>query len=524
MNRTVNITTENAITPIQSEGEKKAAKTASFVLELPLCVGSHQAKQLRSRFEAGRNLYNALLSEALKRLKAMRNSEGWQEARALPNRTHEEKKARREAFKAVRTEYDFTEYALHAFMVKARVGWLAEHIDSRTAQALASRAFNATNKLCFGQARKVRFKSRGRGLDSLQGKSNDSGIRFKLDNPGEGNTGHLIWGKLTIEALIDWQDPLVRHGLSHRIKFVRVIRHKAATSKAKGADHTGHHYFVQLVLEGQPYLKSKNKPGNAVLGLDLGPQTYAVVSQDGAIAHLEVFCHELEVDAKAKRRLQRKLDRQRRASNPANFDEKGRVKKSGGKRLVWQISRGYQGTRRRLSNTERKLAAHRKSLHGKLANELVRAGNTIKIEKVSYRGWQKMFGKSVGIRAPGMFVEILKRTVARTAGTFLEFSTHTTKLSQVCHNCGKLEKKSLSQRWHSCECGIGPVQRDLYSGWLASHVDPLEQTLSVAQCQKHWEGVEPRLVAAMDRLTQQAKARKFPQSVGLNHQRSSLSA
>ncbi len=29
----------------------------------------------------------------------------------------------------------------------------------------------------------------------------------------------------------------------------------------------------------------------------------------------------------------------------------------------------------------------------------------------SYKGWQKQFGKSVGMRAPGMLIEHLRRTV-----------------------------------------------------------------------------------------------------------------
>jgi len=42
----------------------------------------------------------------------------------------------------------------------------------------------------------------------------------------------------------------------------------------------------------------------------------------------------------------------------------------------------------------------------------VAVGNTIILEKISYKGWQKRYGKSVGLRAPGMFVAFLKRTGA----------------------------------------------------------------------------------------------------------------
>src|SRR5205814_7367415 len=113
------------------------------------------------------------------------------------------------------------------------------------------------------------------------------------------------------------------------------------------------------------------------------------------------------------------------------------------------------------------LAAHRKSLHGWLVHQIIRRGNTIRTEKLSYKAWQKQYGKSVGHSAPGMFIDHLRRTVASTGGTLTEFPTYTTKLSQYCHGCQTYTKKSLSQRWHHCACGICQVQRDLCSAWMA---------------------------------------------------------
>jgi hypothetical protein len=194
-----------------------------------------------------------------------------------------------------------------------------------------------------------------------------------------------------------------------------------------------------------------------------------------------------------------KMDRQRRANNPQNYDEKGRVKKG---RLTWKNSRQYQATRREVANAERRLVAHRKSLHGRLVNDLIRVGNTISIEKTSFRGWQKVFGKSVGLRAPGMFYTHLKRIVAKTGGRLCEVSMYHTKLSQYCHGCKTYHKKPLSQRWHSCPCGIGPVQRDLYSAFLLAFLNPADTTPSIAQLD--WEGVEPRLLTAVECLQQRA--------------------
>src|SRR5205814_7770061 len=129
----------------------------------------------------------------------------------------------------------------------------------------------------------------------------------------------------------------------------------------------------------------------------------------------------------------------------------------------WKSSRSYEKTRRRKAAKEGALAAYRKSLHGRKVQEIVAVGNTMLLEKISYKGWQKQYGKSVGLRAPGMFVEQLRRTVASTGGTLIEVSTRKSKLSQLCHGCGHCVKKPLHERMHQCGCGIGPVQRDLYS-------------------------------------------------------------
>src|ERR1700674_3842815 len=85
-----------------------------------------QAKHLRAHFEAARCLYNALLGEAMKRLRAMRADPAWQEARAIP-KAH--KQERREAFTRLRQVYGFSEYALHEFAKGANCAWIADHID-----------------------------------------------------------------------------------------------------------------------------------------------------------------------------------------------------------------------------------------------------------------------------------------------------------------------------------------------------------------------------------------------------------
>jgi hypothetical protein len=121
----------------------------------------------------------------------------------------------------------------------------------------------------------------------------------------------------------------------------------------------------------------------------------------------------------------------------------------------------------------------------------------INLEKVSYRAWQKRYGKSVGMRGPGAFVAHLRRKAANAGAEINEFSTHSTHLSQSCV-CGAIQKKPLSQRWHTCECGVGPVQRDLFSAWLARYVQ--DNRLDAGRAQAAWPGVDTRLRTASSEI------------------------
>src|ERR1051326_4094464 len=139
--------------------------TPTFLLELPLQVTPGQAKHLRAHLEAARQFYNAILSEGQRRLRHMRADPAWQAARAIPRA---QKLERARAFGGLRQQYGFSEYALHEAAKVLNCAWIADHVDAVLAQTLATRAYRALNRVCLGQARRVRFKSRGRGPGSVE--------------------------------------------------------------------------------------------------------------------------------------------------------------------------------------------------------------------------------------------------------------------------------------------------------------------------------------------------------------------
>jgi putative transposase len=442
---------------------------------------------LLSRLEAARQMYNACLGEGMRRVRLIRQSRDFNKARSLKPNNPE----RKVLFKRARVRYDFSEYALHAYSTKLRHSWLSRHIDSNTAQKLATRAYKAVERVLFGQAKKVRFKGKHQ-MDCLEGKSNKSGIKWKNEV--------VEWSGLQLKALIACNDPVILHGLNSKVKYVRLVRRKVSGNNR---------FYAQLVCEGKPFVKPKNFLGQGDVGLDIGPSTIAIVG-DSTVA-LKEFGSELEFQDKQIRRLQRKMDRSRKATNPDNYNPNGTVKKG---KKQWHNSKSYLKTKASKANLERKLAAHRKSLHGELVNDILRNGDVIKLEKLSYKAFQKLFGKSVGKRAPGMFVSHLKSKAERAGGKVVEIPTYSTKLSQTCQ-CGRVQKKKLSQRVHQCECGV-QMQRDLYSAFLAKYIEPDTFVLQVSQLIEDWRSAELRLQAAWRAATENkaATGRTYPSSFG----------
>ena len=488
---------------------RNRSKTPSFVCEIPLRVDTAAERTLLARLEAARQLYNACLGEAMRRLRLVRASKWYQKAKHTP-KDEKHREERREHFKAARHEHRFTDAALQQYAVRLRlkgepvqrekgiaVGqqektWLGEHIEVHIAQKLASRAFDAASKMLLGKARRVRFKGRNQ-LDSIEGKSNETALRWR--------NNALVWGGLTLPGVVYEQDEVIAHGLQQKVKYVRLVRRKI---------HGRNRFYAQLVEEGLPYVKEKHRerPLDTV-GLDIGPSTIAYVGKDQA--ELQVLAGGVKRQQKKIRWLQRHLDRQRRANNPDNFNSDGIVKR--GVRLVWKKSTRQQQTEAQLAELHRREAAHRKSLIGQLSNEILRLGVNIQTEKVSYRGWQRLWGKSIGMRSPGMLMATLRRKAESAGGQVNEFSTRTTRLSQVCH-CGRVHKKSLRERWHDCECGVS-AQRDLYSAFLARYVQG--DRLSAAEAERSWPGAESLLRTAFNRAKDQSASRSgfIPASFGL---------
>jgi hypothetical protein len=291
--------------------------------------------------------------------------------------------------------------------------------------------------------------------------------------------GCVVWDKLFLLALMPnaKQDPYVLAGLKNRTKYCRLL-----WRMLRGKQR----WYVQLIQEGIPPAKYLYATEGQV-GLDLGPSTVGIFAPEGA--GLENLAPSVQQPWKHMRKLQRALDRSRRATNPSNYNANGTIKK--GVKLTWGNSTRYTKHKTELAEIERKLAAGRKRDHGNLINKILQLGNVIKTEKLSYKGFQKRYGRSVKQRAPGRFIEELSRKAESAGGELVDLNTWKLKMSQLDHVSSTYTKKPLSQRYHQLGQTDTFVQRDVYSAFLALHAEGVGHNLP--KLERAWATAEPLL-------------------------------
>jgi hypothetical protein len=85
-------------------------------------------------------------------------------------------------------------------------------------------------------------------------------------------------------------------------------------------------------------------------------------------------------------------------------------------------------TETKITDLQRRQATHRKSQHGQLVNRILARGDVFNFEKINYWAFQRQYGKSVGRRSPGSFVQLLRRKAVNAGGQTNEFPTRPTRL------------------------------------------------------------------------------------------------
>lgn len=387
---------------------------------------------MNKRFEIGRQIYNSLVNVTQKRYKEMIKIKKYRE---LMSSLTGNKKTDKDIWKQIndiRKQYGMSEYSFHKD-VKMMQKHFKDNIDSLTARKIATALWKSYEKFLYGNGKKVYYKKYGT-LDSLEGKSNGSGIRFKDDM--------IFWNGLEIPVIIDYNNYYEYQAMQCKICYNRIVR-KFIRNKYK--------YYVQIVFKGNPPVKVDNETGeikhrigDGDVGLDIGTRTIAIASQsDVKILELADRIQNIE---NQKRRILRKMDRSKRSTNPDNYNEDGTIKKQGNKKVIWNKSNHYIKYQNELRELYRKQAAIRKYQHECLANYIISLGNKVYVEKMNFAGLQKRakktekndkgkfmrkkrFGKSLANKAPTMLLTIINRKLGYYGEQLIKIDTSEAKAS-----------------------------------------------------------------------------------------------
>lgn len=479
----------------------KASKQR-YVLNLKLRTQPFQEDILDKRFEIGRKIYNAVLGQALKRYKEMIKTKRWRENQINILNIYKVEKDDKKISKLCRPyfniknnmlkEFRLNEYSLHTD-VKSMQRYFKKNIDSFTAQKIATRVYKAIDDNLFGKGKEIHFKGVNKPLNSLEGKSNGTGIRYNIE------TNMFLWNGLEIPVKLDINNKYETDALTNKICFCRIKR-KFVREKYK--------YILQLILEGVPPIKVnkqgevKNDIGLGVCGIDIGTQTIAYTS-DYNCKLLELAPRVQNIENE-KRKILRYMDRSKRTTNPNNFNEDGTIKR--GIKLDWVYSNRYTKAKNKLKDLYRKQADIREQDHNIMINEILRNCDTVYVEDMNYKELQKRskntekndkgkfkkkkrFGKSLANKAPSMFLVILQNKLKAKGGLYYEINTREVKASQYNHLNQEYNKKKLSQRWNYFKYNEEQikVQRDLYSSYLIKNVNSDLKSINNENCEKGFD-------------------------------------
>ena len=215
---------------------------------------------------------------------------------------------------------------------------------------------------------------------------------------------------------------------------------------------------MSFTVQRSPKSRGARRP-RAAVGVDLGLTPLATLStgeQFGNPRPLEATLAELK-------RLQRRLDRQRRANNPGNYETDGRVKAGP---QAWVHSRRMRRTQGRIAILHRRVANLRRNRAHELTTALTREFGVIGVESLSVKSLQRnrRLAMRIGDAGWGLILTQLKYKTSWSDGSILVAADRFYPSSKTCSTCGAVKTKlALADRVFICERPLcGHVQdRDL---------------------------------------------------------------
>lgn len=213
-------------------------------------------------------------------------------------------------------------------------------------------------------------------------------------------------------------------------------------------------WFVSFTVERSPKRRSPRKP-DAVIGIDLGLRRLAVLSTGEHVGNPRPLHGALRRLA----RLQRQLDRQRRALNHDNYDEKGTVRPGPGR---WEHSNRMLRTRERIARLHARVANLRREAAHQLTSSLTRRYGVIGVESLNVAGMlrDRHISRSLSDAGLGMILRQLDCKASWSEVTLVSADRFYPS-SKTCSRCGEVKAQlSRSATVFACERCSLEMDRD----------------------------------------------------------------
>lgn len=245
-------------------------------------------------------------------------------------------------------------------------------------------------------------------------------------------------------------------------KLLRLLERdeRARITRATITRH-GRNYYVSFTVKRSRALQMRrSRQPNQVVGVDVGLSRQAALSTGHVFANLRP----LQQSLRRLRRLQRKLDRQRRANNPGNYLPDGRVRL--GVR-DWRKSRRMLETERLIARLHERVADQRRHAAHHMTSLLVARYGIIGAETLNVKGMlaNKRLARHISDVGWGLILTQLKYKTNWSEGSILALADRFYPSSKTCSACGSVKAKlDLAERVFTCESCGHEQDRDVNAG------------------------------------------------------------
>ena len=217
-------------------------------------------------------------------------------------------------------------------------------------------------------------------------------------------------------------------------------------------------WVISFIVQRSPK-RRRARRSDAVVGVDLGLARLATLST----GHVVDNGRPLPPALRTLRRLQRQLDRQRRANNPGNYHPDGRAKKGCS---TWVKSARMTPTEQRIAKLHERVASLRRHQAHQLTTALTREFGVIGVETLTVKNMlaNRRLARHISDVGWGTVLSQLAYKTSWSDGSMLVAADRCYPSSKTCSACGEVKAKlRLADRVFTCDQQVcGHVQdRDL---------------------------------------------------------------